>query len=262
LVDLPKVVELKYKYKYRLILDESLSFGTVGRTGRGLTELYNVPATDVDMLIGSLATGLSSAGAFCASSRVIVDHQRINGTSFVFSAALPPLLAASASEAISILTHTPSILSTLQENTRVIRNVLDRLDCIKIPSHPASPVIHVYIHKPTLSLTVPNSPSVGSGPISRSGSGAGGRNDPKSLLEKNAPVWEIEEEERLLQEVVDEALAQGVLLTRAKRLRGQEAVERRPSIKLTVTSAFSKKECEKAAGVVKAALVKVLSKRR
>ena len=36
-------VELKHKYKYRLILDESFSFGSVGRTGRGLTELYNVP---------------------------------------------------------------------------------------------------------------------------------------------------------------------------------------------------------------------------
>lgn len=41
--DLPKLVELKQKYKYRLILDESVSFGSVGRTGRGLTELYNVP---------------------------------------------------------------------------------------------------------------------------------------------------------------------------------------------------------------------------
>ena len=36
-------MELKKKYKYRLILDESVSFGSVGRTGRGLTELYNVP---------------------------------------------------------------------------------------------------------------------------------------------------------------------------------------------------------------------------
>ena len=39
----PSQIELKHKYKYRLVLDESISFGTVGRTGRGLTELYNVP---------------------------------------------------------------------------------------------------------------------------------------------------------------------------------------------------------------------------
>lgn len=40
-------VELKHKYKYRLILDESVSFGSVGRTGRGLTELYNVSVSSV-----------------------------------------------------------------------------------------------------------------------------------------------------------------------------------------------------------------------
>ena len=38
-------IELKLKYKYRLVLDESFSFGIVGRTGRGLTELYNVPVS-------------------------------------------------------------------------------------------------------------------------------------------------------------------------------------------------------------------------
>ena len=34
-------IELEHKYKYCL-LDESIPFGTVGRTGRGLTELSNI----------------------------------------------------------------------------------------------------------------------------------------------------------------------------------------------------------------------------
>lgn len=68
-------IELKQKYKYRLILDETFSFGTVGRTGRGLTELYNVPASEVDMLLGSAATSLCSGGGFCAGSSYVVQHQ-------------------------------------------------------------------------------------------------------------------------------------------------------------------------------------------
>lgn len=75
MVDLPKLVELKKRYKYRLILDEGISFGTVGRTGRGLTELYNVPATEIDMLVGSVANGLQSSGGFCAGARHVVEHQ-------------------------------------------------------------------------------------------------------------------------------------------------------------------------------------------
>lgn len=48
---LGRLVQLRAAHKLRFILDESLSFGTVGRTGRGLTELLNV---DVSYRIDSL----------------------------------------------------------------------------------------------------------------------------------------------------------------------------------------------------------------
>jgi serine palmitoyltransferase len=191
------------------------------------------------MLLGSVANGLNSGGGFCAGSRHIVEHQRINGTSFVFSAALPAILAASASEGINILRNTPSILSTLQENIRAIRNVLERVDCITIPSHAASPIIHIYARNqaPAVAATT------------------------KSANHTQLS-FDIATEERMLQDIVDEALAQGVWITRARRLRGQEVVEARPSIRLAVSAALSRKECERAAGVVKAAAVKVLTKRK
>ncbi|KAH8983453.1 serine palmitoyltransferase [Lactarius akahatsu] len=245
MVDLPELIELKHKYKYRLILDESISFGTVGRTGRGLTELYNVPATQIDMIVGSVANGLNSSGGFCAGSRIVVDHQRINGTSFVFSAAVPALLAVSASEGINILRNTPSILSTLQENVRAIRAVLDRVEAITIPSHAASPIIHIHLRSSAPAASVSAKPS-----------------NPATPAPREAPSFDIVGEERLLQDIVDEALAQGVWTTRARRLRGQELVDARPSIRLAVTAALSRKECERAAGVIKAAVVKVLAKRK
>lgn len=86
--------------------------------------------------------------------------------------------------------------------------------------------------------------------------------NPQSVLPACPLQFDVEAEERVLQEVVDEALNQGVLITRAKRLRGQEVVEPRPTIKLAVTAALSRKDTEKAAQIVKHALVKVLAKRR
>ena len=35
-------LELKLKYKVRIMLDESLSFGVLGATGRGLTEHFGI----------------------------------------------------------------------------------------------------------------------------------------------------------------------------------------------------------------------------
>ena len=176
--------------------------------------------------------------------------QRINGTSFVFSASMPALLTVAGSEGINILRNTPSILTTLQENVRAVRAILDRVDCITIPSHAASPVIHLQIRWPT--LQVPPMTSVPSNKPS----------NPLSVKPRDPPQFNIELEERLLQEVVEEALAQGVMVTRAKRLRWQELIEVRPSVKLAITAALSRKECEKAAAVVKAAFVKVIGKRR
>ncbi|KAL9709208.1 serine palmitoyltransferase component [Leucoagaricus gongylophorus] len=246
MVDLPKLIDIKFKHKYRLVLDESFSFGTVGRTGRGLTELYNVPASKVDILIGSIANGLNSCGGFCAGSHVVVHHQRINGLSFVFSASMPALLSVAASEGINLLRNTPSILATLQENVQAARAILDRLECIMIPSHPASPIIHIYI-KNTTTPTATATATVSQG-----------------------EEWDFENEEKLLQDVVEEVLGQGVMITKAKRLREERMMSSsssgggqvRPSIRLAMTSALTKKEVEKTVGVVKNGLVKVLGKRR
>jgi serine palmitoyltransferase len=52
------------------------------------------------------------------------------------------------------------------------------------------------------------------------------------------------------------------MITKAKRLRGQEMVDARPSIRLAMTSALTKKETEKAVNIVKTALMKVLSRKK
>jgi len=48
------------------------------------------------------------------------------------------------------------------------------------------------------------------------------------------------------------------MITKAKRLAGQEVVKSRPSIRLAMTSGLTRKETEKAVGVIKNGLVKVL----
>jgi serine palmitoyltransferase len=147
------------------------------------------------MLFGSVANGLNSSGGFCAGSQIVIDHQRINGTSFVFSAAVPAFPAVSASEGINILRNTPSILSTLQENIRVICAVLERVDCITMPSHAVSPIIHIYVRTPSASSSthlLPIAPAKPSNAASPAGC--------------DAPSSDVVAEERWLQDIVDEAL--------------------------------------------------------
>jgi len=141
-VNLPKLIELKLKYKFRLILDESWSYGVLGRTGRGVTEAQNVDATEVDMIVGSLSGPLCAAGGFCAGNEEVVEHQRISSASYTYSAALPALLSTTASETISLLQEQPDILTNLRERIEAMRAQLDpRSDWVKVTSSVDNPMM-------------------------------------------------------------------------------------------------------------------------
>lgn len=96
---LNELVELRKKYKLRLILDESISFGTLGKHGRGLSEYLNVDVSplnfsikchfhvspfnlkrsEIDMICGTLEWGVGSIGGFCVGTTYITDHQVLSG---------------------------------------------------------------------------------------------------------------------------------------------------------------------------------------
>ena len=139
---------------------------------------------------------------------------------------------------------------------RALRAVLERCECVLLPSHAASAVQHVYVKPVSAGSLVPPAADAPRPPT------VGGKSNPASVVPYNPTQFDLDEEERLLQQVVEEALAQGVMITRAKHLHGLEFYDPRPSIRLAVTVALSKKDCEKAAGVMKNVLVKVLGKRR
>jgi serine palmitoyltransferase len=165
------------------------------------------------------------------------------------------MLAKAASEGINMLTTTPSILADLHANIFALRSVLDKIDCITIPGHPTSAIIHLYVRRATDAPTAAGLLSPDSAVRKRP-------SNPTVLVARDPEAEaDILAEERLLQDVVEEALSQGVLLTRAQRVRGHEALEPRPSIRIAASAALTRKETEKAANIVKAALVKVLGRR-
>ncbi|EEH22314.2 hypothetical protein PABG_04525 [Paracoccidioides brasiliensis Pb03] len=234
MVDLPAIIELKLRYKFRLILDETSSFGVLGRTGRGITEHQNVDATEVDMIVGSLAGPFIAGGGFCAGSEEIVHHQRISASAYCFSAALPALLATTASESLAMLQNNPDLISQLRENIKVMWSQVDqRSEHVYCSSVPENPVMFLVL-KPSVVAA-------------------------RSLS--------IEEQEAVLQDVVDEALANGVLITRLKSVEDdvvpkQIASPAPPALKVCLTTGLSRKEVEKAGTIIRHAITKVLRQRR
>lgn len=57
------------------MLDESNSFGVLGKSGRGLTEHFNVEIDKIDIIIAAMGHALASEGGFCTGSHRVIDHQ-------------------------------------------------------------------------------------------------------------------------------------------------------------------------------------------
>lgn len=144
--NLPKLVELKERYKFRIILDETWSFGILGRTGRGLTEAQNVDPQQIDMIVGCLSGPLCAGGGFCAGAKDVVEHQRITSSAYTFSAALPAMLAMTASETVHLLQTNPDILMQCRENIKTLRAQLDpRSDWVTCSSSVDNPILLLFI---------------------------------------------------------------------------------------------------------------------
>ncbi len=63
-------------------------------------------------------------GGFCAGKSLIIDHQRLSGVGYCFSASLPPLLATAASKGLSIMKENTERLQKLRDNSKLMRTLL------------------------------------------------------------------------------------------------------------------------------------------
>ncbi|KRZ59371.1 Serine palmitoyltransferase 1 [Trichinella nativa] len=140
LVDLLK---LKWKYKVRLFIDESISFGVLGAGGRGVTEHFGVDLDDVDMISSTLENAVSSIGGFTCGRSFVVDHQRLSGAGYCFSASMPPLLAAAAIRSLDLMQDEPERFQQLRKNSHQLFTALKRLRKFKVDGQRGSPIFHL-----------------------------------------------------------------------------------------------------------------------
>ena len=88
IADIKKLVELKKKYDCYLMIDEAHAFGIYGENLSGISERDGV-LEDVDIITATLGKSFASMGAFCVSSKTIIDYLINKANSFIFSTALP-----------------------------------------------------------------------------------------------------------------------------------------------------------------------------
>lgn len=91
---------------------------------------------------------VASIGGFCVGSHFIVEHQRLSGLGYCFSASLPPMLCQAAISALNRFEKEPQIFEELQKNSKLLHNKFSKLSKLQLKGNELSPVKHLYIATP------------------------------------------------------------------------------------------------------------------
>lgn len=140
--DLPRFLEIKRKHKCLLYLDEAHSYGTLGPTGRGVCELYDIDPREVDFSMGTISKALGSFGGFIGANPKIIEYLRYNTPGFVFANGLPPADVAAGRKSLEILVREPERVEKLRQNSQLMLRLFKEAGLDTGPSHD-SPIIPV-----------------------------------------------------------------------------------------------------------------------
>ena len=119
-----KINELAAKYDALVMVDECHSAGVVGKTGRGVTELYNLRG-QVDIITGTLGKALGGAiGGFTTGRKEIIELLRQRSRPYLFSNSIPPAVVGASIEVFEMLKESDELHDRLVKNVEHFRGAM------------------------------------------------------------------------------------------------------------------------------------------
>ncbi len=117
---LPDIVRLARRYNAAVMVDDAHGFGVVGPGGRGTASYFGLEH-EVDITMSTFSKSLASLGGFMAARHEIVDYVRHTSRPFIFSASIPPAMAAAALAALHVIEREPERVERLAALSRYMR---------------------------------------------------------------------------------------------------------------------------------------------
>lgn len=114
---LDRIVSLKSRHNFGLMVDDAHGIGVMGPTGRGTAEHFGLE-DEVDVIMGTYSKSLATIGGFVVASAPVIKYLKHTSRSMIFSASLAPGLVAAVSAALDIIDQEPERRERLWANTR------------------------------------------------------------------------------------------------------------------------------------------------
>ena len=142
LAQLGRIVDLADRYDAVVMVDDSHATGVLGPKGRGTPAHFGV-SDRVDIVTSTLGKSLGGAtGGFTSARSEIIDLLRQRSRPYLFSNAVPPVIAAAACQAITLVENGDQLRAQLRENATFFRRQLASLGFTLVAGeHPIIPVM-------------------------------------------------------------------------------------------------------------------------
>jgi glycine C-acetyltransferase len=120
---LDEIVALKQKYQFRILVDDAHGFGTMGATGAGVSEHFDV-MDGVDLYFGTFAKAMAGIGGFVAGPEVVINYLRYNMRSQIFAKSLPMPMVEGALKRLELLRNCPELRERLWTIVKALQSGL------------------------------------------------------------------------------------------------------------------------------------------
>ncbi|MCP1384337.1 aminotransferase class I/II-fold pyridoxal phosphate-dependent enzyme [Runella salmonicolor] len=121
---LDKIVELKKKYNFRLLVDDAHGFGTMGENGGGVGEMFGV-SKEIDLYFSTFAKSMAAIGAFVAADDPdIIMFLKYNMRSQTYAKALPMPYVEGGRKRLELIKAHPELRTQLWEIVHALQNGL------------------------------------------------------------------------------------------------------------------------------------------
>lgn len=121
-----EIADLAARFGAVVMVDEAHATGVFGPNGGGIVEEMGLVG-QVLIQMGTLGKALGGFGAYVAGSRNLRDLLINRCRSFIFTTSLPPVVIAMAIAAIDIIKKEPQRRRALRDNSRTLREGLERM---------------------------------------------------------------------------------------------------------------------------------------
>ncbi|MBU6140276.1 MAG: 5-aminolevulinate synthase [Proteobacteria bacterium] len=134
--EIAKIIELAKKYSALTYIDEVHAVGLYGKTGGGLSQEFGL-SDQIDIIQGTCAKAFGTIGGYIAGKYEIIDAIRSLASGFIFTTALPPVIAAATISNIRQAQIDDSARKNLHKNVALLKAELAKagIEIIKNNSH-------------------------------------------------------------------------------------------------------------------------------